>query len=173
MKPTSELELIRQGTSLLTRVLVKYGIMERQPVDIGRGSRLNASQIHMIEAVGKRYGRTVTSLSGYFMITTGAVSQIVSKLCAGGFVAKTRKKGNNKEVVLSLTAKGWRAFDYHEKTTELAERYFLRLRHKYTGGEIRSFLAILGDIDAFFGEFIIHGQERGLTRGSDRRPVTR
>ena len=80
--------------------------MEKEPLDVGNGDKLTASHVHTLEAIGKEYGKTVTALSGYFMITKGAVSQVISKLHQEGYVAKLRKKGNNKEIILELTESG-------------------------------------------------------------------
>jgi DNA-binding MarR family transcriptional regulator len=69
---------MREGWELLTRLLMKYDLMAKIPFDCGR-ERISRTQLHMIEAIGKGRGRTVTSLADYFMVTKGAVSQVVKK----------------------------------------------------------------------------------------------
>jgi DNA-binding MarR family transcriptional regulator len=152
--------LIQEGVALFTRILMKYDVMEKVPIDIGDGYRLNASHIHMIEAVGKGYGKTVTALSGYFMITKGAVSQIISKLYNKGYITKTKRKGNDKEIILELTEKGWKAFECHEEYGETAMNDVMQIGNKYDEGELNSFLNILKDIDLLFGKFIAEEKKK-------------
>lgn len=147
-------ELIKAGWALFTRIFMKYDILEKTPIDIGAGDKLNAAQIHTIEAVGKEYGNTVTALSSYFMITKGAVSQITSKLHKMGYIAKTKKKGNDKEIILELTKKGRKAFDLHEEYNQPTLNDMMQFGDKYSEDEIRSFLSILNDIDLLLNKFI-------------------
>ena len=113
-----EKELVRQGWELFTRIFMKYDILEKSPVDIGTGDKFNGAQIHMIEAIGKGKGKTVTALSKYFMVTKGAISQIVSRLNKMGYITKTKRIGNDKEIILELTEKGRQAYRMHEKYNE-------------------------------------------------------
>lgn len=153
MKKNKSFEFIRKGSDIFTRIFMKYEIMERKPVDIG-GDRIHASHIHMIEALGKKWGNTVTALSGYFMVTKGAVSQIVSKLCENGYIVKTKKEGNNKEIILELTERGRNAFEFHEKNNISAMSDLFQIGNEYNEREIQSFLNILNDIDQIFGRLI-------------------
>jgi DNA-binding MarR family transcriptional regulator len=153
-------DLLQEGWGLFTRIFMKYDVLEKEPIDIGNGDKLNAAQIHLIEAVGKGYGKTVTTLSGYFMITKGAVSQVVSKLHEMGYVAKTKRKGNDKEIILELTEKGWMAFVIHEKYNESTISDLMQFRDKYSEGEIVSFLKILNDIDHLLSKFITEEKKK-------------
>ncbi len=147
-------KLITVGWELFTRIFMKYEILEKMPVDIGVGDKLKAAQIHTIEAIGKEYGNTVTALSSYFMITKSAVSQITAKLHKMGYIAKTKKKGNDKEIILELTKKGWKAFNLHEDYNQPVLDDLIRFEDKYSEDEIRSFLSILNDIDLLLNKFI-------------------
>jgi DNA-binding MarR family transcriptional regulator len=141
---------LREGGALLTRILLAYEIAEKQPVRIGGGIKLNAAQIHIIEAVGKGLGNTVTGLSRHFKVTKSAVSQIVSKLYRSGFLQKSRKKGNRKEILLSLTEKGRKAFMLHERLNESAFRRLDRMVGKYSDRELEVLLRMLKDAARFF-----------------------
>ncbi len=145
--------IINQIFGWFNRIFMKYDIMEKKPVKIENGEKLYASEIHMIEAVGKEFGHTVTGLSEYFMITKGAVSQIITKLYNKGYVEKTTLKGNEKEIILKLTEKGWKAFDYHEKLGESIMGKILQIKNKYSEDEAEIFLKILTDIDRLFTDF--------------------
>lgn len=156
----TEQDLIRQGWQIFTRIFMKYDILEKSPLNIGIGDRLNAAQVHMIEAIGKGYGKTVTALSGYFMVTKGAVSQIISRLNQKGYVVKNKRKGNDKEIILELTDKGWMAFRLHEKYNEYTVAELRQLREKYSRAEIQAFLNILNDIDHMFMGFVVNERNK-------------
>lgn len=153
-------DLLRQGWDLFTRMFMKYDVLEKSPVDIGSGDRFNGAQIHMIEAIGKGHGKTVTALSGYFMVTKGAVSQIVTRLHKMGYVTKTKRKGNDKEIILELTGKGRVAFDMHEKYNESTVAELMKLRQKYSPEDILVFLNILNDVDRMLMGFVAEEKKR-------------
>jgi len=152
MKAKKQEELIVKGIKLFTSIFMKYDIMEKKPIDIGNGVKLHSSLIHTIEAIGKGYGKTVTELSIHFMITKGAVSQVIAILEKDGYILKT--KGNNKKIILELSEKGRSVFECHEKYNESAMKELISMKDKYTEMELQSFLNILNDIDLFFGKFI-------------------
>ena len=157
---TTDLERLQEGWAIFTGIFMKYDILEKAPIDLGTGDKLNAAQIHMLESIGKGYGRTVTSLSDHFMITKGAVSQIVSKLHKLGYITKTKRKGNDKEIILELTSKGQMAFGLHEKYNEGTLEDLMRLREKYSQEELQAFLNILKDIDGMLMKFVTVEKKR-------------
>jgi DNA-binding MarR family transcriptional regulator len=153
-------DLMQEGLAIFTRILMKYDALEKEPLDMGNGEKLSAVNIHTIEAIGKEYGKTVTVLSEYFMITKGAVSQVITKLHKDGYVSKVKKKGNDKEIILELTKKGWKAFELHERLNEVAMGDWAQIRNKYSADETASFLKILSDIDLLFSQFIAANEKK-------------
>ena len=147
-----EREVMREGQALFARILMKYDYAERKPIVVD-GVKMHAAHFHMIEAIGKGYGDTVTALADYFIITKGAVSQIVTRLYGEGYVSKTKREGNDKEIILGLTAKGLKAFKIHEGYGQPMEAR-IKFAGRYTEKEMRSFLCILEDVDRVFGEMI-------------------
>ena len=95
---------------LFIRISKKFQELEKMSIDIGSGEKLYPSELHVIDAIGNGYGNNVTELSKKFGITKGAVSQVVNKLFDKDFLIKERKSGYGKEVVLSLSEKGLKAF---------------------------------------------------------------
>ncbi len=155
----NEPDFIQAGFALFTRILMKYDALEKEPIEI-EGGKLYASHIHMIEAIGKDYGKTITALSAYFMITKGAVSQVVTRLYKDGYLLKTKKKGNDKEIILELTKKGWKAFETHEKINAIVRSSLKQLRHKYSADEAAAFVNILNDIDLWFGQLSANAKKK-------------
>lgn len=143
---------VKKGFEVFTKIFMKYEMYGKQPRDIGHGIKINASNVHTIEAIGKGYANTVTSLSGYFMITKGAVSQVVSKLHKGRYIKK--REGANKVVILELTSLGRQVLKAHDKHHRSIVDKIKSLEKKYSKKEIETFLHILLDVDYYLGEFI-------------------
>ncbi len=99
----------------LMRISNKLRILDKRAVDFGTGEPLHAFEIHTIDAIGAGSGRTVTELAEWFSTTKGAVSQVVGRLEAMGYVAKERDPDNGKVVLLSLTRRGDTACAGHER----------------------------------------------------------
>jgi DNA-binding MarR family transcriptional regulator len=143
---------VQKGFEVFTKMFMKYDIFGSRPLDIGGGIKMNASSVHTIEAIGKSYAKTVTSLSEYFMITKGAVSQVISKLHKEGYIRKV--PGNNKEVILELTDSGRQVVKSHDKYNRSVVKKIKAIEDKYSQKEWESFLNILTNVDTLFAEFI-------------------
>ena len=76
---------------------------------------LSPREIHTIEAIGKHKNINVKGLGDRFGVTKSAASQSVAKLERRGLVVKEPAAHSNKELRLSLTDSGWRAFHAHER----------------------------------------------------------
>lgn len=152
--------LAREANSLFDRIFMKYHIIEKKPYDIGDGNKLFAAQMNMIEAIDKNFGKTVTTLSEYFMISKGAVSQIVTKLSINGYISKTKKEDNDREIILTLTDKGRKVLEFNKAYDEVAVKEMAKLRKKYSTEELHSFLSILKDVDVVLGELIAEEKKK-------------
>jgi len=146
---TKERALLRESQELFTRLLMKFDLMGKVPFCFGR-EPISRAQLHMIEAIGKGYGSTVTALADYFMITKGAVSQVVSKLRAKGFVSKSKSSGGGKGILLELTKRGLEAFEAHESYNDLGPD-IIAFAERYTEEERRAFLSVLRGLDDLIG----------------------
>ena len=151
---------MREGWELFTRMFMKYDVLEKSPLDLGTGDRFSGAQIHLVEAIGKGKGETVTALSHYFMVTRGAISQIVSQLHKMGYLTKAKRVGNDKEIILHLTEKGWLAFDGHEKYNQATVTELMQLREKYSQAELQVFIRILNDVDRMLMGFVVEETQR-------------
>jgi DNA-binding MarR family transcriptional regulator len=143
---------VKKGFEVFTKIFMKYEMYGKQPRDMGHGIKINASNVHTIEAIGKGYANTVTSLSSYFMVTKGAVSQVVSKLHKARYIKKI--ESTNKMVILELTALGRQVLKAHDKHHLSVIDKIKTLEKKYSKKELDIFLQILSDVDYYFGEFI-------------------
>jgi len=108
-------DLIRGAVRQLLRVAHKCARIEELPIPVEGAGAVTTREAHTIQAIGEREGMSVTDLATTFGITKSAASQMVAKLAAKGFLAKTRAPHSNKEWQLGLTPLGWRAFLAHER----------------------------------------------------------
>ncbi len=139
---------------LFLRITKKFHELEKVSIDIGEGEKLYPSELHVIEAVGNGYGNKVTVLSEKFGITKGAVSQVVNKLYEKGFINKERNEKYGKEIIISLTEKGWTAFELQDEWHKRMETEFIDYLETFTPEKIDSFLQILGKMEDFIDTFL-------------------
>lgn len=108
-------DLIAAMTRKLLRIINKHARIEELRIRFDEGVELTPKEIHTIQAIGEQKQINVTDLAAYFGVTKSAASQIVAKLAEKGFVEKRHAAHSNKELQLSLTDLGWRAFHAHER----------------------------------------------------------
>lgn len=105
---------VKNMINQLWRVSHKYSELEKTPVRYNEKIELPPGEIHSIQTIGKNKGINIKELGEHFGISKSAASQMVSRLLRKGYVVKSNPADNNKELQLSLTAKGWEAFSLHE-----------------------------------------------------------
>lgn len=147
-------EDVNRMTVQLIRIVNKYNRLDSKALDFGTGDLLYPSEIHVIEAIGKRDGNTVNEICTKFSVTKGAISQIVRKLYQKGLIDKRRNPDYHKEIILSLTARGKKAFEGHEKLHRLMDRELTREIVNITKEELKTFEALLRIIEMHIDRYI-------------------
>lgn len=138
----------------LLRITKKFNELEKMSIDVGTGEKLYPSEFHVIVAVGSGYENTVTGLSKRLEITKGAVSQVVNRLHEKGFVNKERNKDYGKEIILSLTKKGQKAFKVQEDFHNKMKDEFINHLETVTHEQMDSLVLILGKIENYVDMFL-------------------
>jgi DNA-binding MarR family transcriptional regulator len=141
---------------LFIRINKKFQELEKMSIDIGSGEKLYPSELHILDAVGNDYGNNVTDLSIKFGITKGAVSQVVNKLYNKDFLKKERKTGYGKEVVLSLSEKGLKAFKIQDDLHKKMDDEFFNYLGTVEPDKIVSFIEIMGKIEEVIDRFLCY-----------------
>lgn len=136
------------------RTTKKFNEFEKMSIELENNERLYPSEFHIIEAVGNNRANKVTELSQKFHITKGAVSQVVNKLHDKGFINKERNKDFGKEIVLSLSEKGQKAFEIQNKMHKKMEKEFVSYLESFSPEQINSFLQILAKIEDYIDAFL-------------------
>lgn len=108
-------DLINAITRQLQRITNKHARVEEHSIRFDEGVEMTPKEIHTIQAIGEQDRINVTGVATYFGITKSAASQMTTRLADKGFVEKEFAAHSNKEVTLSLTQLGWRAFHAHER----------------------------------------------------------
>lgn len=108
-------DLIKAAIHQLLRIANKYARIEKLPIHVDEDLDITTREVHTIQAVGERKQMSVTDVATHFGVTKSAASQLVARLERKGLLAKTQAHHNNKELHLSLTESGWKAFLAHER----------------------------------------------------------
>lgn len=108
-------ELIKSAIRELLRISKKYQRIEKMPILVSEGVEITTQEAHTIQAVGEQENISVTGVALHFGVTKSAASQVVARLAKKGFLLKGQALDNNKELQLTLTELGWRAFHAHEQ----------------------------------------------------------
>jgi len=111
----SKEDIVREMFRRLFRILNKHARLEDMPVRIDEDREVTHRELHAIQAIGENKRINITDLGIYFGVTKSAASQMTTKLARKGFVQKEMSAHSNKELRLTLTRLGWRAFELHEK----------------------------------------------------------
>jgi len=100
------------------RIINKFKVLEKIPIDHGTGDLLYASEINTLEIIGDSPGINLTQLAQKKGVTKSAVSQIVTKLVIKQLVIRNQSPDHEKVFFLELTDTGKIAFKNHEKFHE-------------------------------------------------------
>jgi len=111
----SKEDLVREMSRGLFLILNKHTRLESLPFRVDEGVEVTHRELHAIQAIGENKRINITDLGAYFGVTKSAASQMTTKLARKGFVEKESSDRSNKEMQLTLTRLGWRAFELHEK----------------------------------------------------------
>lgn len=107
-----------ESFQLLTRAYRLIGIYQstlKKPREYSGGLVLYPAQSHMIEIIGESEGITLTEIASGYMITKGAVSQIISFLAQKGLIEKRPVKKSGRATGLFLSESGRAVLEEHRE----------------------------------------------------------
>ncbi|WP_304509995.1 MarR family winged helix-turn-helix transcriptional regulator [Anaerotignum sp.] len=132
----AKVDKIHDFKETFLRIINKFKVLEKIPIDHGTGDLLYASEINTLEIIGKFPGINLTQLAEKKGVTKSAVSQIVAKLVKKQLVTKNQSPNHEKVFFLELTNSGEVAFKNHEK---FHEKYDLPMIEKLNGMNDKQF----------------------------------
>jgi len=87
-------------------------VMKRHTVKFA-GVTYSATEIHLIDTIGRHPDANVTELANHQGVTKSAISQKLKKLEQHNFIKRSHYPDNAKEIKVELTDLGWKAFEMH------------------------------------------------------------
>jgi len=99
----------------MMRIMNKTFSVMSEPRKFGTENVLYASEIHMLDVIGRNAGINVTEIADKLGITKGAVPKIIRKLIKKDLIYRYQSPNNKKIVQFNLTDKGQTAFQQHSE----------------------------------------------------------
>lgn len=76
---------------------------------------ISNNDMHVIEAVGIAEPKNMSSIAKALSVTVGTLTIAINNLVKKGYVTRVRSEKDRRVVLISLTAKGKKAYRHHEK----------------------------------------------------------
>lgn len=153
IKISTHEQAFHEMNDVIMKIATMYVRQHNKMQDFGVESKLCRAEIHTIQAIGNHEGINISELAALFEVSKPTISERIKKLIRLKLVKKQLKDGNNKEVMLTLSEKGWIAYQNHEKQHK--EIYKLFKKHfgkqsdellKSLGKELKEFYGFLDDV---------------------------
>lgn len=127
----------------LIRLLNMAAAIEKEPVDIGGGVYLHASEVHFIDILGRYPGENLSCAAKRLGITKGAVSQTALKLEKKGCIKRVKVEGDGKKITAVLTDTGNKAFLWHRNYHAVMNEKILSFSGKLDDDEFKKLNELL------------------------------
>ncbi|MBP3284288.1 MAG: MarR family transcriptional regulator [Clostridia bacterium] len=108
---------------------------------------LSISELHLIEAIGKKSAMTVTQIAEKLSITLPSVTAAINKLRLKGYVKKERSEEDRRTVWVTLTEAGKEVELVHEK---FHNELVASIANSFDETEKENLLDIVKKLDSFF-----------------------
>lgn len=79
---------------------------------------ISNNDMHVIEAIGKDEPKNMSTIAKTLSVTVGTLTIAINNLVKKGYVNRVRSEEDRRVVLISLSAKGERAFDHHKRFHE-------------------------------------------------------
>ena len=108
------------------------------------------NDMHVIEAVGIREPRNMSSVAKTLGITVGTLTISINGLVKKGYVHRVRSDADRRVVLVSLTEKGEKAYHHHEKFHEDMIQSLLK---DLSEEETKTLVSALTNLRDFFHDY--------------------
>ena len=111
---------------------------------------ISNNDMHVIEAIGKKQSKNMSMVAKTLSVTVGTLTIAINNLVKKGYVNRARSEEDRRVVLISLSPKGERAFDHHEKFhDEMIKATLAGLDREQTKVLVRA----LKNLNQFFREY--------------------
>lgn len=111
---------------------------------------ISNNDMHIIEAIGKEVPKNMSAIAKALSVTVGTLTIAINNLVKKGYVNRVRSEEDRRVVLISLSPKGKRAFEHHEKFHEDMIQATLRDLKKE---EVDILVKALRNLSTFFKEY--------------------
>lgn len=101
--------------TILVRLFNDIMTIEEKAIITGEFSNISNNDMHVIEAIGIEAPRNMSSIAKTLSVTVGTLTIAVNNLVKKGYVNRVRSEKDRRVVLISLTAKGQKAYYHHKK----------------------------------------------------------
>ena len=145
-------ELIKDVLQCVRRIVEKHVQINESPLRFSDDIVLSPRDIRAVDFIGNAGAVNVSEVAAHFHFTKSAASQLVARLVGMEFVDKQVSAHSNKEVRLSLTARGRKA---HQVYTDLMREHMGELMRRldaFSVQQISTASVMLEVMEDVFGE---------------------
>jgi DNA-binding MarR family transcriptional regulator len=111
-------EVSRQLMASFLRMVNKYRAMEKFTMSYGTEAVFYHSERHLLDVMRDHPELNITELAQLVGVTKGAISQAVAKLERKGAIERYKGSGDDKQVLVRLTALGQNITEHHHQVNE-------------------------------------------------------
>ncbi len=103
---------------ILVKLFRNINTIEEQAVKQSSFSDITVNDMHVIESIGMGLPQNMSTVAKSLMVTTGTLTISVNGLVKKGYVDRVRSEEDRRVVLVSLTAKGRKAYRDHQRFHE-------------------------------------------------------
>lgn len=100
--------------SVLTGLFHDIMSIEEKAIITEEFKDISNNDMHILEAIGLKEPRNMSTVAKKLSVTVGTLTTAINNLVKKGYVSRMRSEEDRRVVLLSLTAKGEKAYRHHE-----------------------------------------------------------
>lgn len=124
--------------------------IEQKALISGEFKDISYNDMHIIEAIGVRKPKNMSSIAKALSVTTGTLTIAVNGLVRKGYVNRERSEEDRRVVLISLTEKGQRAYQHH---AEFHDQMIKAISADMEEQELEILVRSLDKLNAFFKNY--------------------
>lgn len=103
---------------LLVTMFREITVIEERAIKTEEYKNMTTNDMHVIEAIGPNETKNMSTVAKKLSVTTGTLTIAVNSLVKKGYVERARSEEDRRVVLVSLTARGVKAYEHHQKFHE-------------------------------------------------------
>ena len=124
--------------------------IEQRALITGEFKDISYNDMHIIEAIGLRKPKNMSSVAKALSVTTGTLTIAVNGLVRKGYVTRERSEEDRRVVLISLTEKGQRAYQHH---AEFHDKMIKAISADMDEEELKILVRSLDKLNTFFRNY--------------------